>query len=110
MTYTYTSINKNNFIYQPQFSRSRQIYRGPMSSLKFNQEAAMIRFDIFNINKKLGLVENTVKVRAMDLVNGTYLPGVTYNGSAASFSGMDALAYRLESLIQRVNILERGLL
>jgi hypothetical protein len=52
-SYLYNEYNKEDNIYQPQLSRSRQIYRGPRESQKQNLEQDQFLYDVAKLQQRI---------------------------------------------------------
>ncbi len=50
MAYLYDEYERDYWVYQPAFVRSRHIFRGPRDSFKINQEIQQTLFDLNRLN------------------------------------------------------------
>lgn len=82
-SYLYNEHNKEENIFQPQLSRSRQIYRGPRESQKQNLEQDQFLYDIAKIQKRI--LEAETLLATMSSSFYYHLPSIPNTESATPF-------------------------
>jgi hypothetical protein len=91
-TYLYNEYNKEDNIYQPQLSRSRQIYRGPRESQKQNLEQDQFLYDIAKLQKRILEVEKLLSTMSSSFYY--HKPSIPNTQSVSPF--FSALYYDIE--------------
>lgn len=104
----YNEVDRKKWIYQPNFSRSRQRYRGNRESAKINLEISQFVFDINNINKKIqDLLETTLRFSAY-IARGATIEGVEYSPLGDNeMIGLVQMSSEVEDLKNRIQEMER---
>lgn len=109
-----TESNKEySRMYQPNFTRTRQTYKGTRDSEKINLEINQVMFDIYSINEKIQVIKQAQEDVMDSLENGyvaEYEDGWPYLDEDAQsyWSGystyVDFVLYALEDLQEQVVI------
>lgn len=114
MAVLYNTIDKRNWVYQPNFTRWRHRWRGVRESLKINTEISQFYYDATRLNTRVDEV-NTQLAETIDLIdNGGSVEGVNFqwdtdatpNIEKLELPGMKEVALRAEKLRNRIRNLE----
>lgn len=111
----YSTIDKRGWVYQPNFVKWRHTFRGPRSSLRFNQEIGQFLYDLqvaeANANTNETTLEDTVdKVEngfSDDSLQAGWSIDATPTGETFSIVGLLDLAADIDSVRRRLENLER---
>lgn len=106
ITKTFSATNKRTWVYQPNYVRRRNRYRGPRESIKINQEASGMFFDLKAIAKHQNINNQSLIDNVNNIVNGVEYDDVTWDDENLSLDGITILSSRLEELRKRVKALE----
>jgi len=108
MSLFYDLVDRKKWIYQPNFSRSRQRYRGNRDSAKINLEISQFVFDVHNIDKKIkDLLQTTMRFNAY-VVRGATIEGAQYSGTQDNqMIGLLEMSSEIEDLKNRIQEMER---
>lgn len=108
MALFYDEVDKKKWIYQPNFSRSRQRYRGNRESAKINLEISQFVFDINNIYNKINaLLQSSMRYSAY-ITRGASIDDTQYSGTGDNeMMGLLQMASEVEDLKNRIQEMER---
>lgn len=113
MAYLYDEYERDYWVYQPGFVRSRQIFRGPRDSFRINQEIQQTLFDLNRINVQyddtLSLYDDYVELledgtEALDDLEVNWQDDDVEEG--VELLGLKDLNMLLEKIRDRIEVLE----
>jgi hypothetical protein len=108
MSLFYNEVDRRKWIYQPNFSRSRQKYRGNRESYSINLEISQFVFDVYNIHKKMTTFVETTMRYSSYISRGASISDVEYSGTGSNvMTGLLDMSSEVEDLKNRVKEMER---
>jgi hypothetical protein len=109
----YSRMNKDSWLYQPNFRRSRHRYRGHRESFKINLEINQMYTDLCNLDIKLTQGEDQLDQLVSNILEGVTHTGITYTDTDATptdeeviLLSMNEFTANMAALKERIKRLE----
>jgi hypothetical protein len=109
----FTTLDKSDWVYQPNLVRWRHRSKGPRESLKINQEIGQTYFDLKVLMARLNIVNENLEFIVNQIQDGGEVEGTDFIADPDTPSeepivllGLDVLGAEIESLRKRIEVLE----
>ena len=111
----YSRIDKSQWVYQPNHTRTRHRYRGPRESQKINLEMQQAFTDMCKLDLEITAAEDVMTTYADNILNGVTYSDITYTDEDATPTNVNVTlksltdhARDLTSLDERLKRIENG--
>jgi hypothetical protein len=125
MSITFTNYSKINRLREPNFERTRAIYRGSRNSYKQNIDAGLMMEDLKRINSELSIIEEKIsekqnifikksseesfnKIEDIELYYDTGEDVELQDEGFLKIETLNDLSSKIKTIFSKVNRLERG--
>lgn len=111
----YSRINRESWLYQPRFVRTRHRYRGHRESEKVNLDINQIYADMSYLASEMNIAEDNLETDIDNVLNGKTYTDVTYTDEDATptnelitLKSLDVFSGEMAALEQRIKRLYNG--